>query len=73
MLKSHEVGADRPPTPADDIQAPQADQGEQGHNCNFRNPSREGKHQRDLLKDYFLHVGALAWQSQGLRRLRGEG
>ena len=59
MLRSHQVGADRPPTPADDIQAPQVDQGEQGHNRNFRNPSREGKHQRDLLKEYFNHVGAL--------------
>ena len=37
MLRSHQVGADRPSTQADDIQAPQADQGEQGHNRNFRN------------------------------------
>ena len=44
MLRSHQVGADRPPNPADDIQAPHVDQGEQGHNRNFRNPSREGKH-----------------------------
>ena len=29
---------------------------------NYRNPSREAKHQRDLLKDYFNHVGALAGQ-----------
>ena len=65
LHKMHQVGADRPPTPltpADDIQAPQADQGEQGHNRGFRNPSREGKHQRDLLKDYFNHVEALAGQ-----------
>ena len=27
MLRSHQGGADRPPTPADDILAPQADQG----------------------------------------------
>ena len=62
MLRSHQRGADRPPTPADDILPPQADQGEQGHNRNFRNPSREGKHQQDLLKDYFKHLGALAGQ-----------
>ena len=62
MLRSHQVGPDRPPTPVDDIEAPQADQGEQGHNRNFRNPSREGKHQRHLLKDYFNHVGALVGQ-----------
>ena len=28
----------------------------------FINPSREAKHQRDLLKDYFNNVGALAGQ-----------
>ena len=60
MLRSHQGGADRPPTPADDIQTPQGDQGEQRHHENLRNPSREATHQRDLLKDYFNHVGALA-------------
>ena len=45
MLRSHQRGADRPPSPADDIQAPQEDQVEQGPNENFRNPSREAKHQ----------------------------
>ena len=62
MLRSHQGGPDRPPTPADNILAPQADQAEQGHNRNFRNPSREAKHQQDLLKDYFNHMGALAGQ-----------
>ena len=62
MLRSHQGSADRPPTLADDILAPQADQGEQGHNHNFRNPSREGKHQQDLLKDYLNHMGVLAGQ-----------
>ena len=71
MLGSHQGAADRPPTPADNIQLPQADQGEQGHNRTFRNPSREAKHQdllkdyskhQDLLKDYFNHTGALAGQ-----------
>ena len=61
MLRSHQGEADRPHTPADDILAPKADQGEQGHNCNFRNPSREAKHQRDLLKDYFMW-GCMAGQ-----------
>ena len=56
------MGADRPPTPAEDIIVPQADQGEQGHHEYFRNPSREAKHQQDLLKDYFNHVGALSGQ-----------
>ena len=62
MLRSHQRGADRPPTLADDILAPQADQGQQGHHESLRNPSREAKHQWDLLKDYFNHVGALAGQ-----------
>ena len=50
MLRSHQGAADRPPTPTDYIQPPQADQGEQGHHEYLRNPSREPKHQRDLLK-----------------------
>ena len=62
ILRSHQGGADRPPTPADEIQPPQADQGEQRHNENFRNPSMEAKHQRDLLEDYFNHLGALDGQ-----------
>ena len=45
MLRSHQGAADRPPTPADDIQPIQEDQEEQGHQENFRNPSREAKHQ----------------------------
>ena len=64
MLRSHQGAADRPPTPADDIQPPQGDQGEQGHQENFRKPSREAKHKRDLLKDYFNHVGALAGKEE---------
>ena len=59
MLRSHQGGADRRTTPADDIQPPQ---GEQRHHENLRNQSREAKHQQDLLKDYFNHVGALAGQ-----------
>ena len=62
VLISHQGAADRSSTPADDIQPPQADQGEQRHRENLRNPSREAKHQRDLLKDYFNHVGALPGQ-----------
>ena len=61
-------GADRPPTPANDIQPPQADQREQGHNEIFRNPLREAKHQRDLLKDYFNHPWGTGWAGgQSLR------
>ena len=28
---------------------------------NYRNPSREAKHQQKLLKDYFNHVGDIGW------------
>ena len=31
---------------------------------NCRNPSREAKHQRDLLNGYFSHIGALAGQEE---------
>ena len=69
MLRSHQGRAHRSPTPADDILA---DQGEQGDNCYIRNPSREAKHQRDLLKDYFNHVGALAGQEDRVQEDSGE-
>ena len=45
MLRNHHRGADRSPITANDIQPLQAGQGEQGPNENFRNPSREAKHQ----------------------------
>ena len=45
MLRSHQGGADRPPTPADDIQPTKGDQEEQRHHENLRNPSREAKYQ----------------------------
>ena len=50
MLRSHQGEADRPPTL------------QQGHNRNFRNPSREAKHQRGLLEDYFNRGGAVDGQ-----------
>ena len=45
ILRNHQWGADRSPTPADNIQPPQGGQGEQRHQENFRNPSMEAKHQ----------------------------
>ena len=45
MLRSHQGAADRPPTPADDTQPPQGDQGEPGYHENLRNSLREAKHQ----------------------------
>ena len=70
MLRSHQGAAERPATPADDIQPPQTDQGEQGHHDNLRNPSREAKHQQDLL---LQSRGGAGWAGgQSLRRMRGE-
>ena len=62
MLKKHQGGADMAPTPANDVAALQ-----NGHvvyvpDDNYRSPLREHKHQRDLLKDYFSHVGTLPGQ-----------
>ena len=73
MLRSHQGGADRPPTSADNIVAPQAHQREQGHHENLRNPLREAKHQQDRLKDRLLQsLGGTGWPGgQSLRRLRG--
>ena len=48
--------------PAHDIAALQNEQVVYVLNENYRNPLMEAKHQLDLLKDYFNHVGALAGQ-----------
>ena len=64
MLRKHQGGADRLHIPADDIHPPQPDQVANGPNENFRNPSREDKHQRDLLKDYSNNLGTLVWQEE---------
>ena len=60
MLKTHQDGTDRAPTTADDIAALQNEQVVCVPEDNYRNPLREAKHQRDLLKDYFNDLGALA-------------
>ena len=72
MLRSHQGRADRPPTPADNIQPPQGNQGEQRYHENFRNPSREAKHPRDLLKDYFNHVGRWLGRKTEFTKTEGE-
>ena len=62
MLTTHHGGANRAPTPANDAVTQQNEHAVYVPNENYRNPSREAKHQRELLKEYFSHVGALAWQ-----------
>ena len=51
---THQGGADRAHTPANDVVALQNEQ--------VGGALREASHQRDLLKDYFNHLGALAGQ-----------
>ena len=55
-----EDGAVRAPTPANDVDALQNEQVVYVPNDNYRNPTRETKHQQELLKDYFSHLEAFA-------------
>ena len=60
MLTTHQDGADRPPTRANDVAALQNEQVVYVPDNNYRNPSRVAKHQRELLKDY-LNLGGIDW------------
>ena len=62
MMRTHQGGADRTPTPVNDVVALQTEQAVYVANKNYRNPLREAKHQQELLKDYFNCAGALAGQ-----------
>ena len=62
MLRTHHDGADRAPAPENDVAAQQNEQVVYVPNENYRNPSGEAKYQRELLKDYFNLMGALARQ-----------
>ena len=62
MLRAYQGRAHRAPTPVNDVAALRKEQVVYVPDDNYRNPLREAKHQRDLLKDYFNHVGALAGQ-----------
>ena len=60
MLRTHQCMADRTPTLGNDAAAQQNEQVVYMPNENYRNPSREAKHQRELLKDYFKNF-YLSW------------
>ena len=62
MLKTHQDRLDRTPNPEDDIAARANEAVVYVPDESHRNPLREAKHQQDLLKDYFNHIGALAGQ-----------
>ena len=64
MLRTQPGSADRAPTQANDVAAPPNEQVVYVPNDNYRNPSREAKHQRELLKDYFNHMGRIDWAGQ---------
>ena len=50
------------PTSDNNVVAQQNDQALCVSNENYRNPLIEAKHQRELLKDYFNHMGEIAGQ-----------
>ena len=60
MLRAQQGGANRAPTTANDVVAQQNEQVVYVSEDNYWNPMREAKHQRELLKDFFNHLGALA-------------
>ena len=62
MLRTHQGRAYRAPTSANDVVALQNEQVVNMPDDNYRNPLRETKYQRDLLKDCFNTVGALVGQ-----------
>ena len=62
ILRTHQGRPDRAPTPANDVVAIRNEQVVYVPGDKYRNPSREAKHQRDLQKDSFIHLGALAGQ-----------
>ena len=62
MIRTHQGGVDRAPTPGKDRAALRNEQVVCVLDDNYRNHLREAKHQWQLLKDYFSHVGALAGQ-----------
>ena len=60
-------GADRVPTPGNDVAAQQNEQAVYVPYENYRNPSREAKHQCEILKDYFNHLEGTGRAGQDLR------
>ena len=67
MLRTHQGKADGAPTPGNDVEAQHNEQAVYVPNENYRNPLREAKHQRELLKDYFSHMRTLPGQMDKIR------
>ena len=64
ILRTHQGGVDRAHTPADDITSIGNQPVVYVPDENCRSNLREAKHQRDLLKDYFNHIGVLAGEEE---------
>ena len=62
MLRTHQGGADTAPTLGNDVVSQQNEQVVHVPHENYRNSLTEAKHQKELLKDYFNHMVALAGQ-----------
>ena len=62
MLMTHQGRADKAPTPINDVAIQQNKQAVYVPNEHYMNPSREAKHQREQLKDFYIHMGVLALQ-----------
>ena len=60
MLRTHQGEVGNAPTPALDIAAITNEQAVYVPLENHRNSLREAKHQQNLLKVYFNHIGTLA-------------
>ena len=61
MMWTHHGRADSAQTPGNDVVALQNGQEVYVPYENYSNPSREAKHQQELLVDYFNHVGGTGW------------
>ena len=57
MLRTHKGGADRAPTPGNDLVVQQNEQMVYVPNENYRNPSRDARNQQELLKDTSITWG----------------
>ena len=57
LMRTHQVGADRAPTPGNNVAVQQNEHEVYVPNENYSNLLREGK-----MKDYFNHVGTLTGQ-----------
>ena len=57
MLRTHQGGTESALTPTTDVAALQNEHVLYVPNENYRNPSREAKHQQELLKDYSIMWG----------------